>query len=73
MLLLTGETYSKYIHPLDKGNKSLFGDAATATLVSNDGFLEIGNFALGTDGSGADNLRVYTGCSRHRQMKMILE
>ena len=69
VLLLTGETYSKYIHPLDKGNKSLFGDAATATLVSNDGFLEIGNFALGTDGSGADNLRVYTGCSRHRQMK----
>lgn len=67
VLLLTGETYSKYIHPLDKGNRSLFGDAATATLISTEGFAKIGNFSLGTDGSGADNLIVRTGCARHRE------
>lgn len=64
VLLLTGETYSKYLHPRDKGNRTIFGDAATATVVSTDGFAEIGNFALGSDGSGAENLIVKTGCSR---------
>lgn len=65
VLLLTGETYNKYLHPCDKGNRTIFGDAATATVVSTEGFAKIGNFALGTDGSGADNLIVKTGASRH--------
>ncbi len=56
ILLLTAETYSKYLHRKDKGNRTIFGDAATATVISNDGFAEIGDFALGTDGSGAKNL-----------------
>lgn len=66
VLLLTGETYSKYIHQKDKGNRSLFGDAATATLISPEGFLRIGNFVLGTDGTGEKSLIVKTGSSRHR-------
>lgn len=66
VLLLTGETYTKYIHPADKGNQSIFGDAASASLISTDGLLEIGDFALGTDGKGAGNLIVETGCARHR-------
>lgn len=73
VLLLTGETYSKYLHPRDKGNRTIFGDAATATVVSTDGWAEIGNFALGTDGSGADNLIVKTGCSRNPHPKGDLE
>lgn len=67
VLLLTAETYTKYIHPEDKGNQTIFGDAATATLVSTDGFAEIGEFELGTDGSGADTLMVTTGASRNPQ------
>lgn len=67
VLLLTGETYSKYLHPRDKGNRTIFGDAATATIVSTEGWGEIGNFALGTDGSGAGNLIVKTGCARNPQ------
>lgn len=66
VLLLTAETYTKYIHPQDKGNRSLFGDAAAATLVSTDGIAEIGDFVLGTDGSGAENLIVKTGALRHQ-------
>lgn len=68
VLLLTGETYSKYLHHKDKGNRTIFGDAATATIVSTDGWAEIGNFALGTDGRGAENLIVKTGCSRHQRL-----
>lgn len=68
VLLLTGETYSKYLHPRDKGNRTIFGDAATATIVSTEGWAEIGNFALGTDGSGAENLIVRTGCARHQSL-----
>lgn len=61
VLLLTGETYSKYLHPKDKGNRTIFGDAGSATLISIEGFAEIGNFSLGTDGKGAENLIVKTG------------
>ncbi len=64
ILLLTGETYSKFIHPRDKGNKTIFGDAGSATLVSSDGFAEIGNFSFGTDGRGAENLIVKSGAMR---------
>ena len=61
VLLLTSETYSKYIHPLDKSNRTIFGDAAAATVISEKGFAEILNFSLGTDGKGADRLIVHSG------------
>lgn len=64
VLLLTAETYSKFIHPKDKGNRTIFGDAASATVVSTTGFAEIGTFSLGTDGRGAENLIVKTGGCR---------
>ncbi len=67
ILLLTGETYSKYIHRSDKGNRSIFGDAAAATLVSGEGMARIGEFVLGTDGGGASNLMVKTGGARYHQ------
>ena len=73
ILLLTAETYSKYIHPMDKGNRSLFGDAAAATLISIEGFAEIGQFSLGTDGRGADNLIVRTGCAREKNPQNKLD
>ena len=61
VLLLTAETYSKYIHPKDKGNRTIFGDASTATLISTDGFASVEEFVLGTDGRGAENLIVRNG------------
>ncbi|MFZ2339342.1 MAG: ketoacyl-ACP synthase III [Bacteroidales bacterium] len=72
VLLLTSETYSKHIHPRDKGNRTIFGDAATATLVSHDGFAEIGEFSLGTDGSGGNNLIVKTGGLRYPEPRKDL-
>ena len=64
VLLLTAETYNKYLHPSDKSNRSIFGDGAAACLISIDGLAEIGEFSLGTDGSGANNLIVKTGAAR---------
>ena len=66
VLLLTAETYTKDLHPSDKSNRSIFGDGAAACLISTDGFAKIGEFSLGTDGSGADNLIVKTGAARHK-------
>jgi len=67
VLLLTAETYNRYLHPKDKSNRSIFGDGAAACLVSTEGFAEIGEFSLGTDGSGANNLIVKTGAARQRE------
>lgn len=64
VLLLTGETYNHYIHPRDKGNRTIFGDGASATVISTEGFAEIGEFCLGTDGSGANYLIVKSGEAR---------
>lgn len=68
ILLITSETYSKYIDPLDKGNRTIFGDGATASLISTEGFAEILNFELGTDGKGANNLIVKGGGSKNPTM-----
>jgi 3-oxoacyl-[acyl-carrier-protein] synthase III len=66
VLLITSETYTKFIHPSDKSNKTIFGDAAAATLISNeDGFCTIGDFIFGTDGKGAENLIVKQGGMRY--------
>lgn len=64
VLLVTAETYSKYLHPKDRSNRAIFGDAATATLISYDETEGIGEFLFGTDGSGYDKLIVKNGCSR---------
>ncbi len=64
VLLVTAETYSKYLHPDDRSNRAIFGDAATATLISYTEIDNIGEFLFGTDGSGFDKLIVKNGCSR---------
>jgi 3-oxoacyl-[acyl-carrier-protein] synthase III len=63
ILLITAETYSKHIHPGDKSVRTLFGDAAAATLIQSSSAAEeyIGPFVYGTDGSGGKNLIVPTG------------
>lgn len=64
VLLLTSETYNKYLHQEDKGNRTIFGDGAAACLISTDGIAEIGEFSLGSDGAGAKELILHSGASR---------
>ncbi|MES3057704.1 ketoacyl-ACP synthase III [Sphingomonas faeni] len=63
VLLVTADTYSKYIHARDKSVRTLFGDGAAATIISGDNVegASIGPFVFGTDGSGADRLIVPAG------------
>lgn len=71
VLLITSESYTKFIHPKDKSNRTIFGDGASATLISTDGFAEILDFELGTDGSGAENLIVKNGAVRHPDLNGV--
>jgi 3-oxoacyl-[acyl-carrier-protein] synthase-3 len=65
VILITAETYSKFIHPRDRSVRVLFGDGASATLVNADpAGARIGAMSLGTDGSGYRNLIVPAGGSR---------
>lgn len=61
VLLLTADTYSRYINIRDKSVRTLFGDGAAAALVTRDGSGTIGPFIFGTDGSGASDLIVPAG------------
>lgn len=64
VLLITADTYSKYIHPLDKSVRTLFGDGAAATIVeavTDDTGGSLGPFVFGTDGRGAGSLIVEAG------------
>jgi 3-oxoacyl-[acyl-carrier-protein] synthase III len=66
VLLLTGNTYSKLMHPKDKNVRTIFGDAGTATLIQGVESEQdlIGPFTFGTDGAGAEKLFVKVGGSR---------
>ena len=56
-LVLTGDTVSRIINPMDRSVVPLFGDAGTATYLkksdNNSGFL---SFDFGSDGSGSKHL-----------------
>jgi 3-oxoacyl-[acyl-carrier-protein] synthase-3 len=58
VLLVTAETYSKYIHPTDRSLRTIFGDGAAATLIEPSSTPTLTAFQFGTDGSGADTLLV---------------
>jgi 3-oxoacyl-[acyl-carrier-protein] synthase-3 len=64
VLLVTADTYSKFIHPQDRSVRTLFGDGAAATLIEADDQATIGPFVFGTDGRGADRLIVESGGAR---------
>ncbi len=66
ILLITSETYTKHIHPKDKSNRTIFGDAAAAIIIEKSEEEHIGEFVLGTDGSGYKNLIVPNGGLRNR-------
>lgn len=79
VLLLTAETYSKLVRPDDRNVRTIFGDAAAATLVracddSGSAMTSplIGPFVFGTDGSGAENLIVREGGFRNRRSTGVL-
>jgi len=67
VLLLTAETYSKYIDEDDRSLRTIFGDGAAATLVSAGDTQTLWGFQFGSDGSGGDMLIVGEGGARHEE------
>lgn len=67
VLVITVDTYSKFVNPADKSVRTIFGDGAAATLVTGEDLPESGIFGLvyGTDGSGAGRLVVPNGGLRN--------
>lgn len=66
ILLVTSETYSKHINKNDLANRTIFGDAAAATIIEKTEEENIFEFELGTDGSGMNNLIVPSGGLRQK-------
>jgi 3-oxoacyl-[acyl-carrier-protein] synthase III len=66
VLLVTADTYSKYINARDRSVRTLFGDGASATLIAPSEADQslIGPFVFGTDGRGAEKLIVPAGGMR---------
>ena len=75
ILLVTAETYSKYINSKDNTVLPLFGDGATATLISGIDVEESGltGFVFGTDGSGYNKLIVPVGGMKNRVSETCVE
>ena len=67
VLVITADTYSKYINEKDKSVRTLFGDAAACTLIKGSSSNEelISRPIYGTNGKGGKHLIVPHGGSRN--------
>lgn len=60
-LIITCDPYSKIMDRHDKNTVTVFGDAATATLLDSEGSGTLGACDFGTDGSGKEALIIPAG------------
>lgn len=61
VLLIAADTLTRTVHPKDKSTRTIFGDGAAAILIDRSEEAGIGEFVLGTDGSGMDKLIIPAG------------
>lgn len=61
VLLVTAETYSKYTNPKDRSTRILFGDAAAASILTNDISKGIIDIILSTSGEKFDTFYIPAG------------
>lgn len=74
VLLITSEIYTKHISKLDFANRSIFGDAGTATIIEVDENDCLHEFLYGADGDGAFNLIIKNGGARNiREENLLLK
>ncbi len=64
ILLVTAETYTKYVDQDDRALRPIFSDAAAATLIESSSSPSLLGFEFGTDGKGANTLIVNDGGAR---------
>ena len=70
-LLLSGDTPSKMLNPMDKGSVALFGDVAAATILERSSSAWFIDAVYGTDGSGAGSLILPGSGFRHGGTNII--
>lgn len=58
VLLVCAETYSKFIENDDRSSRSIFSDAASATVINKSDKFTILDFEFITDGSGSEFIRL---------------
>lgn len=74
VLLLVGDTVSKFISPEDKSVVPVFGDGGSATLLeANDLDAHSLHFVVGTDGSGSERLIIPQGGFRNPRPHLPIE
>lgn len=71
VLLITAETLSKHIHPRDRANRSLAGDAATASVIRRSDQDHIWDFILGTDGNEKDMIVPNGACRKPWELNPV--
>jgi len=68
VLVVTGDTYSRLVHPQDRSVRAIFGDGAACCLVSLKAFkqpsLDIVDVEFWTEGSKADRFKITNGGAR---------
>jgi 3-oxoacyl-[acyl-carrier-protein] synthase-3 len=66
VLVITADTYSRLVHPLDRSIRPLFGDGAAAAVVSAEQpCLTVLDMSFGTSGKHADRFIIKNGGARH--------
>lgn len=66
VLVITADTYSRLVHPVDRSIRPLFGDGAAAAVVSaHKPCMTILDMHFGTSGKHADRFIVKNGGARH--------
>ena len=65
VLLITASTLTRQLHPKDKASRFIFGDAATATLISSSKSEKIHQSCFGTDGEGYEVIIKKDGGARN--------
>jgi 3-oxoacyl-[acyl-carrier-protein] synthase-3 len=66
VLVINADTYTKLVHPRDRSTRPLFGDGASATIISNKNIrMKIYNSSFGTAGKYADRFIVKNGGIRN--------
>lgn len=72
ILLLVGDTVSKFVSPKDKTTNMIFGDAGTATIISREEN-RMSYFSVNSDGGGYKNLIIDGGGYRNPSSEKTLE
>lgn len=68
MLVVTGDTYSRLIHPQDRSVRAIFGDGSSCCLISSETYeqpsFDIVDIEFWTEGSKAERFKIENGGAR---------